>query len=231
VLVDSTVSGNQAGSASNSAGDGGGIFNAGGVLLANCTISGNSGGDGGDGMVDGRGGGIAATGPLTVLKNTLIADNSVAGDCDGTLTSQGYNLIQDISNSSIIGDTTGNITGQDAQLGPLQNNAGPTETQALRSGSPAIDAGNPSGCVDANGSVLTVDQRGAPRVVSGRCDTGAYEAHAGSQSAIAAPAAGGGCSMGPTPRTGWGTALVLLALPAALLARNRRQALGRVCSR
>jgi hypothetical protein len=33
-------------------------------------------------------------------------------------------------------------------------------TQALLSGSPAIDNGNPAGCVDNTGALLTVDQRG-----------------------------------------------------------------------
>jgi len=216
VLVDSTVSGNRAGSASNSAGDGGGIVNAGTMLLANCTISGNSGGDGGDGMVDGKGGGIANTGPSAIVKNTLIAGNSIAGDCDGTLTSQGYNLIQDVGNCTIIGDMTGNIMGQDPQLGPLQDNDGATNTQALLAGSPAIDAGNPHGCVDANGEALATDQRGAPRVVGARCDIGAYEAP---RRSARASAGGGGCSAAPPPQPGW--ALILLAFPAALLVRSR----------
>jgi hypothetical protein len=181
-LVNSTVSGNQAGGGDQS-GDGGGIFNAGTVMLASCTISGNTGGQGGDGISNGKGGGIAGSGPLTALKNTLVAENTIidenwapiAGDCDGLLTSQDYNLIQDLSNCTVTGDV---ITGLDPHLGPLQSNGGPTETQALFPGSPAIDAGNPSGCTDADGNALTTDQRGAPRSVSGddRCDIGAYEA-------------------------------------------------------
>ncbi|CAG0947625.1 hypothetical protein ANRL1_04350, partial [Anaerolineae bacterium] len=42
----------------------------------------------------------------------------------------------------------------------------------LLAGSPAINAGNPSGCQGSTG-LLTTDQRGAARV--GRCDIGAYE--------------------------------------------------------
>ena len=43
----------------------------------------------------------------------------------------------------------------------------------LLPGSPAIDAGNPSGCYDHLGNPLDTDQRGAAR--NGRCDIGAYE--------------------------------------------------------
>lgn len=64
-------------------------------------------------------------------------------------------------------------------LRPLQNNGGPTQTQALLTGSPAIDAGNPNGCTDGNGNLIKVDQRGAPRPdkedLGIGCDMGAYE--------------------------------------------------------
>ena len=39
------------------------------------------------------------------------------------------------------GDTTGNITGVDPQLGLLANNGGPTQTHALLTGSPAVNNG------------------------------------------------------------------------------------------
>jgi hypothetical protein len=50
-------------------------------------------------------------------------------------------------------------------------------------------------------------------------------AAAASQGGMAAPAAGGGCSVGP-PQTDRGAALVFLTLPVALFGRKRRQALG-----
>ena len=49
---------------------------------------------------------------------------------------------------------------------------------ALPIGSPAIDAGNPSGCTDGQGQPLKTDQRGKPRPDkedTGGCDIGAYE--------------------------------------------------------
>ena len=45
-------------------------------------------------------------------------------------------------------------------------------------GSPAIDAGNPNGCIDVNRHLLKTDQRGMPRPDkedSRGCDMGAYE--------------------------------------------------------
>lgn len=66
------------------------------------------------------------------------------------------------------------ITGQDPKLGPLTNNGGPTQTQALLPGSPAIDAGN-------NATCETTDQRGQRRPYDGDqngnaiCDMGAFE--------------------------------------------------------
>jgi hypothetical protein len=51
--------------------------------------------------------------------------------------------------------------------------------------SPAIDAGNPAGCTDHLGNLLTVDQTGFPRPYpqGGRCDIGAFEWRPGQPSA------------------------------------------------
>jgi len=91
------------------------------------------------------------------------------------MTSKGYNLSSDgTCNFSGPGD----LNNTDPVLGPLQNNGGPTQTQALLPGSPAIDAGNPNGCTDGNGNLLKTDQRGAPRhdkEDTGGCDMGAFE--------------------------------------------------------
>jgi len=57
-------------------------------------------------------------------------------------------------------------------LGPLQDNGGSTFTHELLSGSPAINAGDPSFTPPPD-----YDQRGPgfPRVVNGRIDIGAFE--------------------------------------------------------
>ena len=66
----------------------------------------------------------------------------------------------------------GNQFSANPQLGPLQNHGGATETMALLSGSPAINAGDPT-----YGFGFTEDQRGGAfaRIVSGRIDIGAFE--------------------------------------------------------
>lgn len=65
---------------------------------------------------------------------------------------------------------SGNLVGVDPLLASLAFNGGPTRTQALFTGSPAINAGS-------NPLNLTTDQRGAgfPRVVGPAADMGAYE--------------------------------------------------------
>ena len=108
------------------------------------------------------------------LQNSIVASNS-PGNCSGSMTSKGYNLSSD---GSCNFSNSGDRNNTDPKLGPLQNNGGPTQTMALPSGSPAIDAGNPSGCKDSQGHLLTTDQRGMPRhdtEDTGGCDMGAYE--------------------------------------------------------
>jgi len=103
-----------------------------------------------------------------------VADNSGA-NCYGTVSSEGYNLSSD---STCNFNGKGDKNGTEPKLRSLHNNGGPTDTMAEMPGSPAIDAGNPSGCTDGNGHLLKTDQRGKPRHDKediGGCDMGAYE--------------------------------------------------------
>ena len=106
------------------------------------------------------------------MHSTIIAGNTDTGgispDVAGELNSQGFNLIQDISGATIIGDLAGNIIGQDPLLGPLADNGGPTLTHALLTGSPAIDTADTSDFPDT-------DQRGVERPQGARPDIGAFE--------------------------------------------------------
>ncbi|MCI0645446.1 MAG: hypothetical protein L0346_11245, partial [Chloroflexi bacterium] len=181
VLVNTTVSGNIATI------DGGGIFNhKGDVSLYSATVAANQA----DGDEDkrGAGGGIFNESGGVRLQNTLLADNfhpdssgDVPDDCFGDVYSDGYNLIESDSVCHILGDLTGNIIGQDPQLGPLQDNGGLTWTQAIPLGSPAVETAHPGGCLDDQGQLLEDDQRGFGRHLDGdgddekRCDIGAYE--------------------------------------------------------
>jgi hypothetical protein len=161
-LINSTVFGNGISSPVGGNGCGGAISNAGTLRISNSTISGNGAA---------KGGGIygAAT-----LQNSVVANNT-GGNCFYLPTSKGYNLSSDATCSF---SGPGDMNNTDPMLGPLQNNGGPTQTMALPSGSPAIDAGNPAGCTDSSGHLLKTDQRGKPRPDkedTGGCDIGAYE--------------------------------------------------------
>ncbi len=160
VLNNSTVTGNDAI-------EGGGIF-ATSAMISNSTITGNSAVPqfGGGGIYVGNGG--------AKLQNTIVAGNS-GGNCGGTMTSLGFNLSSD-NTCNFTGP--GDMNNTDPKLGPLGNHGGSTQTMLLLKGSPAIDAGNPSGCTDNLGHLLKTDQRGAPRPDkedTGGCDIGAVE--------------------------------------------------------
>ncbi|HEX6188458.1 MAG TPA: choice-of-anchor Q domain-containing protein [Pyrinomonadaceae bacterium] len=156
--------------------------NAATVNIKHGTISGNSAQAGNTGVnqagaslpprlvAEGTGGGIRV-GPGTVtLENTIIAGNTAANglgdatgaptpgpDVDGTVTSNGHNLLGNATEAG--GFTgTGDLIGANPNLAPLANNGGPTETMELLPGSDAIDAGVAAGS--------TFDQRGMPRTVN-----------------------------------------------------------------
>lgn len=164
-IVNSTFSGN-------SAIYGGGISNIAALYIYNSTIAGNSAQRGG-GIEDNFG-----PGGSTYLWNTILAGNSgsySSPDCDGeTFISEDHNLIGDTSGCSIT-IARHDVTGVPALLGPLENNGGPTLTEAPLTGSPAVDGGNPAGCTGPGGRPLTHDQRGAPRPAGPACDIGAVE--------------------------------------------------------
>lgn len=153
---------------------GGGITNVGGtVLISNSTISNNSALIHTPfGTASSYGGGIynkSTTG--VTFQNSILANNTSGGNCNGSVSSHGYNLSSDATCSF---NGSGDQKNINPQLGPLKNNGGPTQTMALPVGSPAINAGNPSGCTDGSGNLLTTDQRGYPRPNPNACDMGAY---------------------------------------------------------
>jgi len=147
---------------------GGGISNNGTLTVTNSTFAGNVG----------FGGDIANSnfGPAS-LKNTILASSS-GGNCSGTITDAGYNISTDASCEF---SATGSHNNTNPMLDPkgLQYNGGPTETIALDSESPAIDAIPVADCTDQASppNRIPTDQRGAIRPDAGevQCDIGAYE--------------------------------------------------------
>jgi hypothetical protein len=177
-LTNSTISGNSAGA------DGGGVYNFGALDTYNATIAENIADSDNNGSETGGGLFNKAGDPLNV-RNTIIAGNlhldpggqrplAVADDCSGTISSQGFNLIQSLNGCTIDG-TMADRTGVDPRLAVLDNYGGFSWTHALPADSPAVDHGNPAGCLDASDLPLATDQRGAPRPYGARCDIGSFE--------------------------------------------------------
>jgi hypothetical protein len=177
-FVNSTISDNHAS-------QGGGIDDSGGVSssgrfasfmsILNSTVSHNAANGVGGGLYhrqhEGEDWNTGLSYHLTmVLENTIVSDN-VGGNCGGDVAdeyfvSNGHNLSSDASCPKL--SEPGDLTKADPQLGPLQDNGGPTETRAIAQESPAVDAANNSTCP-------TTDQRRFTRPNGPGCDIGAYE--------------------------------------------------------
>lgn len=171
--------------------EGGGIYNAGEMTISNSTVTGNYayGGDAG----------ILNMDYATLHLNRTIISGNYSLNFDtyyfdyadeignaGTIIADNYNLIGHDGNAY-----SGNFTPGPTDIVPaeplsaildttLANNGGPTETHALLSGSPAVDAAPSNACTAA--PVSGVDQRGQPRNQNGdgassakECDIGAFE--------------------------------------------------------
>jgi len=176
-----TISGNTASAF------GGGISSSDTFTVVNSTIAGNS-------AVD-AGGGIFAVGEVALTFTTLSDNTAAAGSAlalgdesvtlaiantlvDGVCQTSDADVDSDGGNVESPGDTCDlndaadlvGVAGVDLSLGPLQDNGGPTFTQALLSGSVAIDA------VPLTACQLTEDQRQIERPQGAACDAGAFEA-------------------------------------------------------
>ena len=172
----STISGNSA------AGTGGGMNNKrGNSSLNQVTISGNSAIAGGGVYND-------ETLAILTISNTVIANSISGGDCvnnSGTVTDDGYNLIED--GTCISAPTS--ISG-DPALEPLADNGGPTLTHKPGSGSLLIDKGSCVVGTDQRGATRPYDDTGIVDADNG-CDIGAVEV---GQTLLSAP-----CGVGDLP--------------------------------
>jgi uncharacterized repeat protein (TIGR01451 family) len=182
-IVDSTITANTASGGIGpqdrhflSAPAGGGVENSSApVTISFSTINDNTATNGG------AGGNIANGDSASITLDNSIVTGGVGSagtpdNCAGAVTSGGYNLFDDPGTSCGAGSS--DLTNQAPLLGPLQNNGGPTRTEALLLHSPAIDAANDSACSTEtqNSSGNPVDQRGEPRPEGLHCDIGAFEA-------------------------------------------------------
>ncbi len=156
-LSDSTVAGNITKPAGGGAIDNGGAGFGGVVILSFDTLSGNSGN---------------ITGSyFTSATGTILATSGSEPNCAVALHEKaGYNLATD-SSCGLSRPT--DLTGVGPKLGPLADHGGPTRTEALRAGSPAINAGG----LPATSGCPLLDQRGQSRPWGPACDIGAFELH------------------------------------------------------
>jgi Ca2+-binding RTX toxin-like protein len=172
-IENSTISGNHATLL------GGGVsfqdpFNFGApLIIRDSTISGNSSSTatyGGGGLFQYRG---AAS-----LVNTIVADNTAPARPDITTfnpsfpVSATFSLIENPSGAALTGGLA--IFNLDPKLLPLADNGGPTPTQALNVGSPAIDQGQATG-FDQRGAPRPFDLAGVALAGDNDADIGAYE--------------------------------------------------------
>ncbi|GMV81014.1 MAG: hypothetical protein AMXMBFR7_21980 [Planctomycetota bacterium] len=175
VIRNSTISGNLAyaggfpggGATSGSYGgsDGGGLWAYGTLDLLNSTFANNN--------ALAYGGGIFHTGGGLDASSILVGDNFagiIGYDAFAYFASIAYSLIENGYGHNATDGANGNIVGQDAYLGALADNGGPTFTHAIDATSPAYNTG-------ANTGGLGTDQRGTgfSRVGDGQADIGAFE--------------------------------------------------------
>lgn len=171
-INNTTISGNQ--SSTNA-----GAMNAtngSAIILRNATISNNTATNSGGGISFGFSANVNIANSILVGNTAASNLNCNAGTAPGAFTSADYNMFGDMGNCTVAGATThdqNSLTG--AGLQSLGNYGGPTQTQLLMSNSDAINKGNPAGCQDTAGAVLTSDQRGQTRPASTACDVGATE--------------------------------------------------------
>ncbi len=130
---------------------------------------------------------ILTANPTTTGANPPTSNTAaVSLDAFGSFTSLGHNILGDTTGDTGFGSTTADQTGITAaqlNLGPLQNNAGPTLTDALNSPSVAIDTGGNTLVTSTSNPWYNLfgptpyDQRGYGwlRIYNGTVDVGAFE--------------------------------------------------------
>ncbi|HQU84993.1 MAG TPA: choice-of-anchor Q domain-containing protein [Pyrinomonadaceae bacterium] len=166
-ITSSTFSGNQ--SANGSAVFLSGVGFATTSEITNSTFSGNTSTSGST-IVHAFNSGVANFKHITVANNTATAE-AVYNIASASQTNLANSIVSLNSSGNInisVTQNASNLIGGNPLLGALANNGGETQTLALLTGSPAIDAGS-------SVSGITTDQRGAVRPNGTNPDFGAFE--------------------------------------------------------
>lgn len=166
-VTNSTISNNVAGWPGSPLGEGGGIAAGPGstLILESSTLTNNQ-----SFLGPGSGGGMAVQ--TALVRNSIVAHNVAhandqsTGSVENCATpvDSGGNNLSDTLDCGFLAAT--DQQGVPVLLGPLADNGGPTDTEAVLPGSLALDAG--AGCP-------AIDQRGISRPRGQACEIGAYE--------------------------------------------------------
>ncbi|MBV9447580.1 MAG: RICIN domain-containing protein [Streptosporangiaceae bacterium] len=159
-VSNSTFTGNTAGS-----NGGGAIQNFGTATITQSTFSGNSSAFGANLH------NLTTSGSMTVSQSIVANGAGGGGNCSGSpaIVDGGHNI--DTGTSCGFSAANRSMSNTNPALGPLASNGGPTQTMALPSDSPAVNA-IPATVAGCPGST---DQRGVSRPQGPACDIGAYE--------------------------------------------------------
>jgi hypothetical protein len=182
IIANSTISGNHAANVI------GGLYsNAGTMTLQNSTIAFNGAGNARYGTaapfsyyapglsLAGVGGAMSVT-----LQSTLIANNTYGSGTEYDLSTAGKDTFTFAGSNNLVHITHTGVPADTSScplLGPLRDNGGLTQTHALLSRSPGIDAGSNAVVDPITSTPYANDQRGSPfgRVSGATADIGAYE--------------------------------------------------------
>ena len=197
----------------------GGMFLNGPATITSSTIAGNDAA------------GVAnLTAPAgATIKNTIVADPLGGGaNCSGSVplaAVENHNLEFPGTGCGFTG--TGDIQTEDPLLDPLglQPNGGPTDTIALQSGSPTIDAGLSAGeTADQRGIARPSDLAAVPNVADGS-DIGAFEVACTVASALA------GCPAPPVSSPPPPAAIGLRAAALKKCKKKKSKKAGKKCKK
>ncbi|MGD1034249.1 MAG: right-handed parallel beta-helix repeat-containing protein [Candidatus Dormibacteria bacterium] len=139
---------------------------AGSITIVDSTLASNPSVDRGDDIY------IAGGDPTITVTGSILTDHGAGQSCSAAVTDGGFNIDNGTSCGFMLAS---DHTSTNPDLGALASNGGPTQTMALDTGSPAIEAGqSETACTSVNDGE---DQRGydRPGVPGTACSIGAYE--------------------------------------------------------
>ncbi len=149
--------------------------------------------------IAGLGAALSSRSPALLLRNTLVARNTIQGAIESNVSLGQGGALNPASSHNLFGPgaavnggpgSVSDVASTQLQMGALASNGGTTQTAALLAGSPAVNAGT------ATGAAAT-DQRGKLRPQFGVVDIGAVEQTAFDTGQTIVTAGGAAWYLGP----------------------------------